>query len=261
MSSISVKFIVIYALLTLSILLTAPARAQETHKGEVVILVHGFMGSAKDMQHIQRRLEFEGYETYAPDYSSVNTSIDTLSLNVIQEVLEASAQAEKIHFVTHSMGGILLRGYLENHEMKRLSRVVMLGPPNHGSEVASTLAKYGAYRRFFGPAGTELGNITLHPYKIGDYELGIIAGNARVNPLFSDVLPGPDDGYVSVESTRLEGMNDFIVAPSSHGLLTANEDVISQVVYFLEAGRFNHDAEIGGFPLEYDRYNWFHDAE
>lgn len=261
MSSISLKVFVIGVFFMLAALFSPPARAQESHQGELVILLHGFMGSAKDMEHIQKRLEFEGYQTFAPDYSSVNMGIEPLSLSVLQEALGTSGQVQKIHFVTHSMGGILLRGYLENHEISRLSRVVMLGPPNHGSQVASRLAQYEAYRRFFGPAGTELGNIKLSPQKKGDYELGIIAGNVRVNPMFSDILPGPDDGYVSVESTRLEGMDDFMIAPTSHGLLTANEDVISQVVYFLDHGRFDHNAPIGGFPIEYDRYEWFHDKE
>jgi triacylglycerol lipase len=158
----------------------------------------------------------------------------------------AQASAPRLHFVTHSMGGILLRCYLRDHPIPNLGRVVMLAPPNAGSELADWLKPRWFYRALNGPAGQQLGTDglprALGPWPAGAGELGIIAGNVSLNPLFSAHLPGPNDGKVTVASARLAGMRDFLVVLHSHTWLAWREPVITQVKSFLREGHFSSSA-------------------
>ncbi len=242
-----------------SLLFPATLLAQMEKQPETVILVHGFLGSSNDMADLQTAFDEAGYETITPDFATRVGSIETLANHVFGNALLEAKDAQTIHIVTHSMGGLLARSYLENHDIPKLERMVMLAPPNHGSEVAGELSQYSIYRQFSGPAGVELGALNLTPEKVGDYELGIIAGTASVNPIFSPILPGPDDGYVALESTPLKGMNDFITVPTSHGFITKNESSIAETLYFVENGAFDHDLVIEGFPIRTEDFRVFGD--
>ena len=141
------------------------------------------------------------------------------------------------------MGGLLARVYLARYRPVRLGRVVMLGTPNGGSEIADRLGNLIAYRAFFGPAGRQLGTVRdaaldamLPPV---DYPVGIIAGNRSIYPLASAMLPRPNDGRVSVENTKLDGMADHIVIGASHPGLPRNRLAIEQTITFLRDGRFS----------------------
>lgn len=225
------------------------AEAERAHAGETVIVVHGFLTDSSEMDDVALKLRTAGYKVIAVDYDTRSASIEVLADEAIGGALEEVSDVEVVHFVTHSMGGLLMRSYLERNEVPNLERAVMLAPPNHGSEVAAQLSEYQLYREFTGPAGVELGALELEPRKVGDYELGIIAGTASVNPIFSPILPGPDDGYVAVESTPLEGMDDYVLVGTSHGLITSNESALEQVVNFLETGAFDHEMEMTGYPV------------
>jgi triacylglycerol esterase/lipase EstA (alpha/beta hydrolase family) len=140
------------------------------------------------------------------------------------------------------MGGQLARIYVARHRPKRLGRVVMLGTPNGGSEIADRLKHIGAYRAWFGPAGQQL--VTQRDANVAamfppvDYPTGIIAGNRSIYPITSALLPKPHDGRVSVENTKLDGMADHIVIETSHPWLVRNGPAIAQTIAFLQDGRF-----------------------
>ena len=148
-----------------------------------------------------------------------------------------------MHFVTHSFGGILLRYYLREKSLPNLGRVVMLSPPNGGSELADLLAKIPLVRRAAGPnrrrLGTDPGSL---PAILGpvDFDLGVITGDRSLNPLFSLLIPGPDDGFVGVERAKVRGMTDFLVVPRTHTFIVRSRQVIEQTLKFLRDGSFDH---------------------
>ncbi len=213
------------------------------HSGECVVLLHGLGRTSGSMEELAEALQQAGYGTANIDYPSRSAGIVELADRVVPEGIRRCRNqgARRIHFVTHSMGGILLRFYLGKHGLPELGRVVMLAPPNRGSEVADALRDNALYQWVNGPAGQELGKGGV-PARLGpvDYPVGIITGN-RAAPWdlwFSKLIPGEDDGKVGVESARLEGMRDFLVVPYSHTFIMNREEVIDQVLHFLEAGRF-----------------------
>ncbi len=210
-----------------------------------MVLLHGLGRTAGSMEKLETALRTAGYTTANVDYPSRSAAIAQLAESAVPRgIRQCRARgAQRIHFVTHSMGGILVRLYLDRHRLPELGRVVMLSPPNHGSEIADQLRDNTLYRWFNGPAGQELGRGGL-PTHLGpvDYPVGIITGNKAAwwDRWFSRLLPGEDDGKVSVESARLEGMRDFLVVPYTHTFIMIREVVISQVIHFLRTGRFHH---------------------
>ena len=208
---------------------------------ECVVLLHGLARTESSMSDLAEALSAEGYKVVNQGYASRKKTVEELSEPTINAALHACGTHDKVHFVTHSMGGILVRYFLQNNKITSLGRVVMLGPPNQGSEVVDKLAKVPGFKLWNGPAGLQLGTgKNSLPKSLGgvEYEVGIIAGSKSINLLLSNFLPNPDDGKVSVESTKLEGMRDHIVVPATHTFMMQNKDVIQQVIEFLRAGKF-----------------------
>jgi len=211
---------------------------------EVVFLLHGLGRTHRSMKKLKKNLEKQGFAVKNLRYNSREKTVEILADQWLHSVLTTQGlDYKKRHFVTHSMGGILVRYYLQNHEIKNLGRVVMLAPPNQGCHVTDKLNKWGIYRWFTGPAGQELGTgedglpAQLKPIEA---EIGIIAGTSSLNPFFSSLVPGPDDGKVAVGCTKLEEMKDFLVLPVTHTYIMTNKEVIRQSAFFLKKGRFNH---------------------
>ncbi len=215
----------------------------ETEK-ECVIVLHGLGRTKNSMNRIENSLAKDGYMVWNESYPSRSESIEKLAVEHIEKGLEfcIKAKAESIHFVTHSLGGIMVRYYLQEHKIDNLGKIVMLSPPNNGSEVADFLKDVYVYKLAMGPAGQQLGTDTESlPKSMSPIEanVGIITGNKTLDPWFSPLIPGADDGKVSVESAKLKEMTGFMVVESSHAFIMKNVQVIDQIKYFLKHGIFN----------------------
>ncbi|MCP4875236.1 MAG: alpha/beta hydrolase [Gammaproteobacteria bacterium] len=209
-----------------------------------VILLHGLARSDKSMQKLAQALSDEGYCVQNVSYASTRNNVETLAIEAIDPALQACPAGSKINFVTHSLGGILVRQYLRDHKIENLGRVVMLGPPNKGSEIIDKLSDFPGFYFIHGDAGLQLGTgETSVPNQLGraDFDLGIIAGTRSVNLILSSLIPGVDDGKVSVENTRLEGMNDHLEMEVTHPFMMRNNRVIEQVIHYLKTGNFKRD--------------------
>lgn len=220
------------------------AFAQAPDSEDCVVLIHGLNRSWRAMQPLAEALREAGFSTANVDYPSQAGAIDVLAPMAVNTGLFECRQAgaQRIHFVTHSIGGILLRYMHESSPIPDLGRVVMLAPPNHGSEVIDVTRNWPTTELFAGEAGMQLGTDSNSiPTQLGpvDFELGVIAGTGSINFLMSAMLPGPNDGKVSVESTRIEGMDDFLTVDNSHHYITESDVVIRNTTTFLKHGVFD----------------------
>lgn len=219
--------------------LAGVATAQDT-----VILLHGLARSSKPMQKLAEAARADGYAVINLDYPSTSATVESLAASHLAPAVEAAiaAGATRIHFITHSMGGIVVRQYLATQSPPQLGRVVMLGPPSRGSELVDRLGSYAPFAWVNGPAGGQLGTGPESlPNRLGParYPVGVIAGTLSYNPIYSALIDGADDGKVGVERTRLEGMSDFLVMEVNHTFMMRNERVIRQSLHFLREGRFD----------------------
>ncbi|TFL17619.1 esterase/lipase family protein [Jannaschia formosa] len=223
-------------LVLLLVLAAPPARAA----ADCVILLHGLARGAGSMVVMEEALRAQGYTVFNSDYDSTVAKVETLAETAMPEALAACPEdAPHIHFVTHSMGGIMLRYWMAHHDVPRLGRTVMLAPPNQGSELVDELDALPPFEWLNGPAGAQLGTDGL-PARLGPVwpEVGIIAGSRSLNPVYSAILPGEDDGKVSVASTKVEGMKTHLTLPATHTFLMNNPVVIGQTLSFLRTGAF-----------------------
>ena len=212
---------------------------------ECVVLLHGLARTSMSLNTMQQALEEDGFLTANIDYPSREHAIPELADIAVEQGLatcRAGEDVQKIHFVTHSLGGILVRQYLSEGAIPELGRVVMLGPPNQGSNAADDLDGVPGFDWINGPAGRQLGKgeesvpLALGPV---DFELGVIAGDRTIDPITSYVLPDPDDGQVSVEDTKIDGMDDFVVVNHSHAFMMRMDEPIKLTKLFLRTGSFS----------------------
>ncbi len=214
---------------------------------EGVILLHGLCRTKASMAKMEAALTREGYVVANVAYPSRSAKVADLSEDVVRKALASPglADCKRIHFVAHSLGGILVRSYFSRHADPRLGRVVMLGPPNKGSEVVDKLGAWRVFKKINGPAGSELGtNRNSTPNQLGPvtFELGVIAGDRSINWINSLMLDGKDDGKVSIERTKVAGMKEHLVVHATHPFLMRNPRVIKSTIAFLKTGSFKPEA-------------------
>ena len=209
-----------------------------------VILLHGLARTSDSMAKLEKRLNEEEFHVVNLGYPSREGTIEVLAKRAIDPALRQCAEEKEVSFVTHSLGGILVRQYLHQQKIPNLYRVVMLSPPNQGSEVVDKMSGVPGFNFMNGKAGMQLGTgIDSVPNLLGEakFDVGIIAGKSSVNLILSYLIPGEDDGKVSVENTKLKGMNDHIVMPVTHTFMMSNKKVIAQTIHYLKFGKFKKE--------------------
>jgi len=219
-----------------------PPGSSFAEKGDYVVLLHGIARSSASMEKIKDHLIKRGYKVLNVDYPSTDYGLEELVEKIHREVSSFNQSSNRrLHFVTFSMGGLVARVLIKKHRPGNLGRIVMLGPPNQGSEMADFLKDNVLFQKFYGPASQELGTNQESIRALlddVDFQLGVIAGDRSIDPIGSFLIPGPDDGKVSVERTKLKGMKDHIIIHATHTFMMKNEEVISQMLHFLKTGRF-----------------------
>jgi esterase/lipase len=213
---------------------------------ETVVVLHGIARTNKQTHLISKRIADAGYEVYNINYPSTEYTIEELVEYLHNEFQNYKiTEKPKVNIVAHSMGGLLTRAYLKKYSMKNLNRIVMISTPNHGSEVADFFKDWKIYTKIFGPAGQQLGTNDKEVQKLfsslKNYEVSVIAGGRSMNPIFSAMLDGQDDGTVSVESTKLEGMKDHIIVPNLHGIQVYSKLDAELAISFLDNGKFDRN--------------------
>jgi pimeloyl-ACP methyl ester carboxylesterase len=230
-------------------------------RNECVVLLHGLGRTRLSMKDMQQKLTRAGYYTVNLNYPSTSKTIESLARENVPPAIDQCRKfsPSAIHFVTHSLGGIIMRQYLADTRPENLGRLVMLSPPNRGTAVVDKLKDWWLFKWINGPAGQQLstGEDSV-PNKLGpvDYPAGVITGDryAFFDAWFSFLIPGKDDGKVSVERARVEGMTDFLVVGKSHPFIMNGAYVQAETVNFLSHGKFKHQQ---GEPPPVAGADWF----
>jgi len=227
-------------------LVAQPPREAPTRHLECVVLLHGLWRSALSMKALEWGLSEAGFAVVNPSYPSLSHPIQELARIAVDEGLAGCREQGLgiIHFVTHSLGGILVRQYLAYGAIPGLHRVVMLGPPNQGSQVADFIASVDALELVMPDIVEQLGTGEKSiPRQLGPvtFELGIIAGTSNGRAMLPGFPEVASDGTVAVAETIVPGMLDFLEMPVGHTFMMWNEAVLEQVIHFLSYGAFDRD--------------------
>jgi triacylglycerol lipase len=210
---------------------------------EQVVLLHGIWRTSRCMRHLAKHLDHAGYDVYNLDYPSCSARLESLSESVWDQIQEKTDMHAPLHFVGFSMGGLVTRHVIATYNPPNLASVVMLGTPNQGAELAGSLSRFKWFKSLYGPAGQELDPEHLRAMTAMmepvNYQLGVIAGNLSLFPSSWGLIPSPNDGMVSVESTKCEGMRDHLTIHTGHALLPMNRTVHKQTEYFLKHREFS----------------------
>ena len=214
----------------------------EICRDRTVVILHGLARSAASMKKMAEALNDAGYTVCNLQYPSRKYAIEKLAIDwVYPQITQCLSDRElAIDFVTHSMGGIIVRQLAQATDLK-IDRVVMLSPPNRGSELVDRLKAIPLFKLINGEAGMSLGtDKNSVPNRLGavKFETGIITGDRSYNPLYSYLIPGVDDGKVALARAKIEGMQDFLVVSHSHSFIMNNDRAIAQTIKFLKSGKF-----------------------
>jgi esterase/lipase len=242
---LSIRNSVLSLLILTSSLFLVNSSTHANDDASIVILLHGLARSDSSFKKMEMSLQKDGYITCNIFYPSTKYPIEKLVSNFVLPDIKRCLKGKHktVNFVTHSMGGILVRYIVTQNNKFDIGRVVMLSPPNKGSEVVDTLGDLWLFKAINGPAGLQLSTSNESmPNTLGaaEFELGIITGNKSINLILSSMIEGADDGKVSIESAKLEGMKDFLVVEAAHPFIMKNKTAIAQTKYFLKNAEFKH---------------------
>jgi len=212
----------------------------EAGNKEIIVLLHGLGRSNTSMWLLGARLEDAGFYVQRVEYSSLHQSPDEILTEISSQINQCCQKHDQsVHFVGHSLGGLMVRAYLQNNKVDKLGRVVLLGTPNKGTEAADHFSN-SWLMDILGPTAKALGtddksfpNSLKAPY----YPVGIVAGEVR-SELNDPVIPGKDDGLVSVEATKIDAMTDFIIIETGHSMMRYDREVADQTIEFIKSGVF-----------------------
>ena len=231
------------ALLLVACVLGAAPATPAADDAEVVVLLHGLGRTDRSMRPLESHLADAGYRTHNLRYPSTQLGPDALVEHLHHQLEACCAKADRLHFVTHSLGGIVVRAYAAKHSPKHLGRVVMLAPPNRGSPYVDRFGEWEVLARAAGPTAVQLGtDDDSLPNRLPepDFVFGVIAGTRNRVPLSRYVIAEPSDGTVSVTSTQIDGMADFVTVDATHTFIMRSPETALQTLVFLRTGRFDH---------------------
>ena len=218
-----------------------------------VLLIHGLARRSGSLDQIGDALQASGHRLCYIDYASTRHGPPELLRQVTAAIDDCVGDSATVHAVTHSLGGILLRAYAREHRGRINGRVVMLAPPNGGSELSDVVERSVLLRAVLGPTAAQLGTGPLsYPNRLGPatFDVGVIAGTRSVHPLGTFLLQGDNDGTVTVERARLPGMKDFATVRRAHSFLMGAPEVVHETQAYLEEGCFSRDLE----EVSYDKH-------
>lgn len=222
------------------------------NNGKRAIIIHGLGRSALAMRSLAGLLAKNGYQVTNLDYPSTRMTIPELVKQFVAPAFANAQDVDQIDVITHSLGGILFRYYLANmadaDTKRRLHRVVMLAPPNKGSEIPDRLKRWAVARWILGPVMPQLGTdadsipnmLASMETKGFPCEIGVIAGTRSYEPWFTILMEGVSDGKVTVKSTQLAGMTDFLEVKAGHTFIMDDKHVQQQIMQFYRTGQFDH---------------------
>jgi len=224
-----------------------PLRVADEPSGETVVLIHGLARGNVAMKTMAKRIVAAGFNVQQVGYKSMGETPELVLADVTEQINACCSKlTTPVHLVGHSLGGILARAYLGENKLPGLKSVVLIGSPNKGTPIVDAF-KESWWMNIVGDVALSLNTDTdpdnkgfLSTLKAPDYPLGVIAGVVDEGGLFSDTIPGDDDGLVPLESTKVEGMNDFIILDVGHGKMRDDETVIMQMLHYLKEGKFKH---------------------
>ena len=213
--------------------------------GEVVVLVHGICRSSKSMNKLKKHLRAQGLQTYSFDYPSTRISIED-SADCLQQVLSSMEGVERIHLIGFSLGGLVVRSCLHRHPDDRIGRVLLVGTPNRGAELADTFRSNMLFKIIFGQAGqqlscTDLGLAATLPAPPGEF--AVIAGARNTESGYNPLITGDNDGTVSLASARLTGACDFLIVPGLHPFLIGQKETLAAAYSYIHSGKLRPDGE------------------
>lgn len=208
---------------------------------ECVVLVHGYLRSSNHLSHLRNFLIQKGFYVVSIDYPSTTLNIQEIVGSYFSSQILDHCQNQTIHFVTHSLGGVIVRYYLKTNQIKNLGRVLMLAPPNQGSEIADFLSQFNLLNSFLGPILVQIktdNSSFVHSLGLPKFEFAIISGDYTLDPISSFIIPGIDDGRVSISNTNLENRKDFLLVKRSHNFIMDAPEVQEAIFTYIKFGRF-----------------------